>query len=159
MAVTNITAAPFTLDHPSILIGDATSGVQIECAGTNLTAEPNADENTTKTFCGNYTNYSIPTWTVTVTIAQSYGADGAWTLIHPLCGTVQPFAIKPDIATASVDNPVMTGEAFIGYLPFIDAAPGEVSEVDLVLGVQGEPDFGITDPVAASASSGSGSGA
>lgn len=153
MADAIVQAAPFVLEHPHLHIGATGSSVDISCPGTNLVAEPSQDESTTVTFCGSYTSYKTPTWTITVTIAQSYGADGSWTLIQPLCGTIQPFELRPDEATASVDNPVMSGEAFIGYLPFINAAPGEVSEVDLVLGVQGTPDFGIVSPAGAAAGS------
>lgn len=146
MTMTTVDAAPFILDHPYIRLGPTATGAEISCAGTNLTAEPDQDENTIETFCGSYTTYKPPKWTVTVTIAQSYGAGGSWTVIHPMCGTVVPFEIRPDQATASVDNPVMSGTAVVKHLPFIDAAPGEASEVDLVLAVQGEPDFGITTP-------------
>jgi hypothetical protein len=149
VAVTPIQAIPFIVDHPFILIGDATTGVQVECAGTNLSVTVDQDENTLETFCGSYTSYKAPKWTITVTIAQSYGAAGSWTLLQPLLGTIQPFEIRPDSATASVDNPSMSGDVLLKYLPFIDAAPGEASEVDLEMAVQGQPVFGITSPVMA----------
>ena len=153
MPVTPITAAPFILEHPSVIIGDQLTGVAIDCAGTNLTVGVDQDENTIETYCGTYTSYKPPKWTVTFTLVQSYGAGSTWELIHPLCGTEQPFAIKPDIATASVDNPVMTGTCIVKHLPFIDAPPGEASEVDLELKVQGQPAWGETDPTATTAQS------
>jgi hypothetical protein len=151
MSMQTVDAAPFILDHPWVQLGPTGTGVEISCAGTNLTATADQDENTIETFCGSYTSYKAPKWTVTFTLAQSYGADGSWTLIHPLCGTVVPFVIKPDQATASVDNPVMSGTCVVKQLPFIDAAPGEASEIDLVLAVQGDPDFGIVDPTVTAA--------
>ena len=153
MAITAITAPPFTLDHPYIQLGPTATGVEISCAGTNLKAEPNQDSNTTKTFCGNYTTFADPDWTITVTIAQSYGTGGSWTVLQPLMGTTVPFEIRPDQATASVDNPVMSGTCYVAWMSFVDAAPGEISEVDLVLTVQGQPAWGITSPTSAQAAS------
>lgn len=153
MPDTVVNAPPFVITKPLIKIGATGSGVEFECAGTNLTVAVDQDENTVETFCGSYTSYKAPKWTVTVTIAQSYGTSGSWTLIHPLCGTVQPFVIKPDTGTASVSNPAMSGTAIVKQLPFIDAAPGEASEIDLELAVQGQPTFGIVDPTMAAVES------
>jgi hypothetical protein len=147
MTATAITEAPFIISKPYIRLGPTATGVEIQCAGTHLVAAPDQDENTIETFCGSYTSYKAAKWTITVTIAMSYGAAGAWGLIQPLCGTVVPFEIRPDIATASVDNPVMSGNCLVKLLPFIDADPGTASEVDLELKVQGDPVFGTTAPV------------
>ena len=151
MPDTTITAPPFFLQHPYVHLGPTGSGTEISCAGTNLQASCDQDENTVDTFCGSYTSYKAPKWTVTFTLAQSYGANGTWTLIHPLCGTQVPFEIRPDQATASIDNPVMSGTALVKQLPFIDGAPGEASEVDLELSVIGAPVFGIVAPTEAAA--------
>lgn len=153
MPDTQISAPPFVVDHPLIRLGATGSGVEVECAATNLDVTVDQDENTVDTFCGSYTSYKAPKWTITVTVAQSYGANGSWTLIHPLCGTVVPFQIQPDTAAASVDNPSMSGNALVKQLPFISSAPGEASEVDLELAVQGDPVFGIVAPTGAAASS------
>jgi hypothetical protein len=160
MPNTPVTAAPFILDHPLISIGPTGAAVEIECGATNLTVGVDQSDNTVETFCGSYTSYKAPKWTITVSIAQSYGAGGTWTLIHPMCGTVQPFLLQPDTAAPSVDNPVMSGTALLKQLPFIDGAPGEASEIDLELAVQGDPVFGIVAPtgVAAEAASSSGGG-
>jgi hypothetical protein len=146
MADTVVTAPPFIVTHPLIKIGATGSAVEFECGATNLDITVDQDENTVETFCGSYTSYKAPKWTVTITIAQSYGANGTWTLLHPLCGTLQPFSIQPDSAAPSVSNPNMSGTAMLKQLPFISAAPGEASEVDLELAVQGTPLFGITAP-------------
>lgn len=147
MADTVIAAVPFIVEHPLIKIGAAGSAVEFECGATNLDITVDQDENTVETFCGSYTSYKAEKWTITVTLAQSFGADGTWTLIHPLCGTSQPFEIRPDTGAPSVDNPVMSGTARLKALPFLSAAPGEASEVDLVMAVEGDPVFGITAPV------------
>lgn len=146
MPDTAVTAAPFIIQTPLIHLGATGAGVAIQCGTTNLDITVDQDENTVDTFCGSYTSYKAAKWTVTATIAQSYGAAGAWTLIHPLCGTVVPFVIQPSTAVPSVDNPVMSGNALVKQLQFISAAPGEASEVDLELAVQGAPVFGIVAP-------------
>lgn len=152
MPDTQVTAPPFIFTRPLIRLGTTGAGVEIECASTNLDVTVDQDENTVETFCGSYTSYKAEQWTVTVTIAQSFGANGAWTLIHPLCGTIVPFIIQPQLGAPSVDNPVMSGSVLVKALPFISAAPGEASEVDLVLAVQGQPTFGIVAPTMAEAS-------
>jgi hypothetical protein len=144
-----VTAPPFIVTHPLIRLGDATTGVEIECAATNLDVNPDQDENTIETFCGSYTSYKAVKWTITVSVGQSYGTGGVWTLVQPMVGTTVPFEVQPDTAAASVDNPNMSGTALVKAFPFISAAPGEASEVDIVLAVQGDPDFGITAPVMA----------
>lgn len=153
MPDTQVTAPPFILDHPSIKIGPTGSAIEIECGATNLTVDVSQDDNTVNTFCGSYTSYKAPKWTITVSLAQSYGAGGTWTLIHPMCGTIQPFVLQPDTAAPSVDNPVMSGTVLLKQLPFIDGAPGEASEIDLELAVQGDPVFGIVAPTGMAASS------
>lgn len=139
MAVTPVTAVPFTVVKPFIRIGDATTGYEIECSATHVTAEPSQDENTVETFCGVYTSYSSEQWVITFTVAMSYGAAGFWNLIRPLCNTKQQFAIRPDQATVvGPGNPEISGLAFVKAFSFMDADPGGTSEVDVVLGVQGK---------------------
>ena len=149
MPDTIVTAPPFIVTHPLIKIGPVGSAVEFECPATNLDTAVDQSENTVETFCGTYTSYKAPKWTVTITVAQSYGAEGTWTLIEPMVGTVVPFEIQPDAAAASVDNPNMSGTAMVKAFPFISAGPGSVSEIDIVLAVQGEPTFGIVAPAMA----------
>lgn len=143
------TAAPYIVTKPSIKIGPTGSEVSVECAATNFEHSIDQDENTTDTFCGSYTSFGPQKHTLTMTIAQSYGAAGSWTLLQPMVGTVQPFVVTPGIGAVSVDNPVMSGSAVVKALPFMNAGPGEVSEVDLELAVQGQPAFGIVAPTMA----------
>src|SRR5262245_49070486 len=147
MAVTPADAPPFFLIKPLIQIGPTATAVSIECAANNVETNVDQDETTAETFCGTWTNYKTPKWTVVITVLQSFGAAGRWTLLQPLAGTVQPFMIQADAATApSVDNPVMSGTARIKYFPFLSGAVGEASDFDLELAVQGAPVFGIVAP-------------
>jgi hypothetical protein len=142
----NVTAAPFIVQKPLIRLGSTGAFTEIQCAATNLSVTPAQDDNTVETFCGSYTSYKKTKWTITVTIALSYGTAGAWDNIHALANTVTNFAITPDIAAPSVANPVMAGSVYVADIAFIDAAPGEASEVDLVLAVQGTPVWSTTLP-------------
>jgi hypothetical protein len=145
----NVTAPPFIVEHPLIKLGETTSVVEIQCGATNLDVAVDQDENTVDTFCGSYTSYKAEKWTITVTLGQSYGSGGTWTLIQPMVGTIVPFELQPDTAAPSIDNPNMSGNVLVKAFPFISAAPGEASEVDLELAVQGAPVFGITAPAMA----------
>lgn len=145
MAITPVTEPPFLPVKPKIRVGDATTGVDIECAAGELAVEVEQDEATTETFCGTYTTYKAEVWTITATVFPSYGAAGLWNLVRPLVGAVQPFAILPDAAAAvGVDNPMMTGTAIVKAFPFFAGSPGEPSSFDLVLAVQGTPTFATT---------------
>ena len=151
MPDTIVEAPPFIVVHPLVKIGPVGAAVEFACPATNLDTAVDQSENTVETFCGTYTSYKAPKWTVTITVAQSYGAGGTWTLIEPMVGTIVPFEIQPDADAASIDNPNMSGMAMVKAFPFISATPGSASEVDIVLAVQGEPVFGDTAPVAGGA--------
>jgi hypothetical protein len=145
MAVSPVTAAPFIIVKPKILLGNITTGVTIECAANQVDASPEQDENTYETFCGTYTTYKPEKWVITVTALQSFGAAGLWTLVRPLVGTVTAFELLPDTSVArSVSNPAMVGNALVKAFPFLTSPVGEPSEFELVLAVQGVPTFPIT---------------
>lgn len=142
MALTTITAPPFQLVKPRIRLGDATTGVDIQCGANQVDASPEQDETVQETFCGSYTFYKPEVWTITITALQSYGTGGLWNQVRPLVGTVVEFALLPDAdAAVSDDNPEMSGTALVKGFPFISGPVGEASEFDLELAVQGTPDF------------------
>lgn len=142
----NATSPPFIVQKPLIRLGATGQFVEIQCASTNLDIAVDQDENTVETFCGSYTSYKAAKWTVTVTVGQSYGTTGVWDLVKPMVGTIVPFAISPDVGAPSATNPVMSGNCLVKAFPFISAAPGEASEVDIELAVQGTPTWGIVLP-------------
>ena len=146
MPDTAITAPPFTLKHPVIKIGPTGTSVDIACPATHVDLTPDQSDNTVETFCGSYTTYKPAKWTLTATVAQSYGTTGTWNLLQPLMDTIQPFVLQPDNTAASATNPVASGTAYVKAFAFIDGAPGEVSEIDIVLAVQGTPTWGIVAP-------------
>lgn len=145
MPDTTITSPPFIFKKPEITLGAAGTSVDIACAGSAVTAEPEQDENTVETFCGTYTSYKPEVWTITVTALQSFGTGGLWNQVRPLCGTVVPFTLLPDAsAPISETNPEMSGTAYVKGFPFLGGAVGETSEFDLELAVQGVPVFTVT---------------
>jgi hypothetical protein len=148
MPDTTITAVPFVFKKPAIKIGATGTSVDIACGANEIVAEAEQDENTIETFCGTYTSYKNPVWTVTVTALTSFGTGGLWNAIQPLAGTLQPFEIVPDgTQPISVTNPAMRGTAYIQWPAFLNGTVGEGSEFDLVLGVQGAPTFPTTPTV------------
>ena len=139
--VAPVTALPWIVIHPYIAVGPVGSEVTFYCSATNLAVEVDQDENKTETFCGAYTSYKAPKWIITATSAMSYGAAGLWNLLQPLMGTTQPFEVRPDTAVAAPANPSMKGTCVVKWVDFINAGPGEISECDVVLAVQGAPTF------------------
>jgi hypothetical protein len=141
---------PYYMTHPVLLLGPTATAVELQCYANKVETNVDQDETVTKTFCGLYTSYGPEKWTIVITVVQSFGADGLWTLVQPMAGTVQPFVLMagPD-AVASVDNPVMSGTAMVKAFPFMSGSVNEPSEFDLELAVQGDPVFGIVAPASA----------
>jgi len=140
-AVVNI--PPAFITHPYIHLGTVGSGVEFACACTNLTMEPSQDEKSSETFCGVYSSYGAEKWTITATVSMSYGTNGVWNTLRPLVNTVVPFEVRPGTAVAGPTNPSATGTGFVKAFPFIDAAPGEASEVDIEIACQGIPTWAL----------------
>jgi hypothetical protein len=142
-----VNAPPFFLNKPTLTVGPEGAEVTYQCGANQVDASPEQDSNDTETFCGVYTSYKPEKWTVTVTCLQSYGPEGLWNALRPLCNSVQPFTILPDSTQPVSDtNPLMSGNAYVTGFPFLSAAVGEASEFDFVLAVQGAPEFLETPP-------------
>jgi hypothetical protein len=140
-----VSNVPFIPVAPKLFIGATGAGVAIECAAQDIDISPDQDENTVETFCSVTTSYKPARWTITASCYQSYGATGLWTALSPMAGTVQQFAFVPDRAVAvSVDNPMMTGSAFVKAFAFYAAAVGTPNAIDVILAVRGAPTFAIT---------------
>ena len=138
---------PYQMIKPLVRLGDDVTGVEMQCYSNNVAVEVEQDETTSETYCGTYTNYKPEVWTITLTVLQSFGADGLWTMVKPLVGTTVEFAILPDAdQPVSVDNPIMTGTARVKAFPFLSGAVNETNEFDIELGVQGMPTWSITEP-------------
>lgn len=147
MTATPVSAAPFVPVKPLISI-DAGGGntVTFECAAESVEVAVEQDESTIETFCGTYTNYKPEQWTITASVFVSYGTVGLWNLLRPLVGSpARAFTFLPDAGSAvSADNPEMSGMAIVKAFPFYSGSPGEPTAFDVVLAVQGVPDFDTT---------------
>jgi hypothetical protein len=147
MTAVMVDSPPFILQKPTLKIGPPGSEVEFECGANQIEAAPEQDSNDVESFCGVYTSYKPEKWTVTIQALQSFGATGLWNNLRPLCNTTQPFLIVPDgRVPVSADNVAMSGSCYLAGFAYLSAAVGEASEFDLVLAVQGEPDFLETPP-------------
>jgi hypothetical protein len=152
MPDTTITAVPFVFKKPKIQLGTTGSAVDIACAANQVVVEADQDSNELETFCGTYTSYKAPVWTITITALQSFGTGGLWTALQPLAGTIVPFAILPDASKAvGPDNPEMRGNCYVQWPDFLNGSVGEGSEFDQELGVQGTPTFAVAAALEAEA--------
>ena len=141
LVAVDVTAPPFIPVKPFIGIGATANQVTIVCAAENVDVTVDQDENTIETFCGAYTSYKAEKWMITASVFLSYGTNGLWTSLRPLCNTVVPFEFRPDTAVVGPANPKMTGNAYVRGFPFFSGGPGEPTAVDVVLAVQGVPVF------------------
>lgn len=140
-----VSNVPFIPVAPKLFIGATGAGVAIECAAQDIDISPDQDENSVETFCSVTTSYKPAKWTITASCYLSYGTSGLWTALSPFAQTVAPFAFVPDRSVAvSVDNPMMSGTAYVKAFAFYAAAVGTPNAVDVILAVRGTPTFVIT---------------
>jgi hypothetical protein len=145
VADTTISAVPKFITNPYIQIGTSGSAVIFGAVCSRVALTPSQDENTVETFGGVYTSYKAEKWILEASIPMSYTVTtGAWTALRALCNTIQPFEVRPDATTVGTSNPKATGSVFVKSFGFVDAAPGEASEVDLIFACQGVPTFATT---------------
>lgn len=135
--------APFILVSPSLKVGTSPSPMtDLKCSANQITHGVDQDSNDYETFCGAYRSYGVAHHTLTLTLLQSFGTDGPWTVLYPLRNTVVDFELLPDDrVAASPTNPKMTGKVYVPFMPFLDSAVNEASEIDVELAIQGEPTF------------------
>jgi hypothetical protein len=142
MADTTISAQPQFITSPYIQIGTTGSAVIFGTVASHVSLTPSQDENTAETFGGVYTSYKAEKWLLEASIPMSYAVTtGAWAALRTLVNTVQPFEVRPSSTTVGTSNPKATGNVYVKSFGFIDAGPGEASEVDLVFACQGVPTF------------------
>jgi len=118
--------------------------LQLKCHGRNLSLVPEDNLEDVETFCApGLEQPGTTTWTSSISLLQSFGADGAWNLLHAMRKTRKTILIQPTDAagTPAVGNPTATFEAFLPSVPFVDAGIGEKTEFDFELTAIGEPVF------------------
>jgi hypothetical protein len=145
MADTTISAQPKFITDPYIQIGTSGSAVIFGAVASHVSLTPEQDENPVETFGGVYTSYKAEKWMLEATIPMSYTVStGAWAALRAMCNSVQPFEARPDTDAVGTSNPKATGTVFVKSFGFINAGPGEASEVDLIFACQGVPTFATT---------------
>ena len=123
-----ITAAPFRLDSPSFVVDyDAAVGaafVQLKCAGRNIDTRGDQDFEDTETFCTPLGEApGAVAESIVVEVLNSLGVDGLWNQLKPLEGELVKFAYLPNgTVTSSPDNPEMSGELWVPYIPLTPSA-------------------------------------
>lgn len=129
----------YTMDDPSILLG----ATELKCHASKVALIPTDNFVDVSTFCNaGGEKPSTTTWELTVTIKQSFAADGAWNLLNALPrGSTQTLVLKPDDAAVAVGNPSATCSVYMPSVPFVDSEIGEASEFDLTFKVIGQPVF------------------
>ena len=148
---------PYNMRHPGFTITSAAPNpvlaeTELSCYGRAFTTKPTQEINKYTTFCGKFSTAGTPEWEITFKVYQSFGTDGLWTVLYPLCGYVVDFTHQPDeTAVISVDNPLMTGQCRVPYFSFLEGEEGQPSEFDLVFPVEGTPTFSTTPPTALAA--------
>jgi hypothetical protein len=138
-----VTPNPYFINHPKLEVSlDGTTAIAIDCSVNEVHTNVKQDENVIDTFCGSWTNYKQQVWDVTLHSVQSFDPTGVWTVLQPLVGKLVQFQVWPDKTIAnSAANPIMFGSAMVKAIPFIDGKLGEASEFDVVLAVQGMPQW------------------
>jgi len=134
-------AKPTRLTDPFIILtgsGVTPTPVQLKCYAKAIHLVPESDD-AAATFCDPL-GYS---WTLTVDLLQSVGADGLdealWSLGGP--GTVCEFefAYRDDGASpATVDNPHWSGTCRLVAWAVVDSGINETTEINLEMTVIGE---------------------
>lgn len=145
MADTTVTATPQFITSPYIQIGTTGSAVILSGVASNLRLGVDQDENTVETFGGVYTSYKAEKWILEFSVPMSYTTStGAWGALRALANTTQPFEVRPSSTTVGASNPRAYGTVYVKGFSFIDAAPGEASDIPLAFACQGVPTFSTT---------------
>lgn len=142
MADTTVSAQPKFITSPYIQIGTSGSAVIFGPVSGHVALKVTQDENTVETFSGVYTSYKAEKWILEATIPMSYAVTtGAWAVLRAMANTTQTFECRPDSAIVGTSNPKATGTVYVKGFDFLDAGPGEATDVDLIFAVQGTPTF------------------
>lgn len=105
----------FEMVDPSLTLG----GTELKCHGKRLSMLSELNP-ATDTWCSKGVIYKVVSENF-----QSFGADGFETLVRPLVNTQVELILKPDDATASVDNPHFKGTVKVAPFNIVDAGASE----------------------------------
>ena len=147
-----ITAAARRLDDPSFVVDfDAVVGVaavQLRCAGRKITTAGDQEFEDIATFCnpkGEAPGAVVDA--ISLEVLQSVGVGGLWNQLKPLEGQLVNFAFLWDgTVDPADDNPEMSGQLWIPFIPLVDAGPRKFSTFTLEFKILGTPIYTLAPP-------------
>lgn len=143
----SITAAPFRLDDPSLVVDyDAVVGaaaVQLKCAGRQITHNGDQEFEDIETFCNPKGEApGAVTESLELAVLQSIGVGGLWNQLKPIEGQLVKFAFLPKSqAAVGEDNPEMSGQLWIPFIPLVDAGVRKFTELNFDFKIFGSPTY------------------
>lgn len=118
------------------------NGVEIHCLASHLGLVPDTDSQDFTSFCGPRSYPGATTWTMNLTVAQSYDEGGTDEVLRACLAADGPveYRIVPNRnRPVSATNPEYSGTVIPApYAPF-DADAGEIVTIELEWSLEGEP--------------------
>ena len=119
------------LSQPTLTVNAV--DLQDQCRSARLTVKYDALESTAFGATSRVFTAGLGDHELTVTLLMSYAASETYATLATLVGTATTVTMKPTSSATSATNPIFTlTGTFLEALPVIDAAYGELSEIDVV---------------------------
>ena len=119
------------LSQPTLTVNAV--DLQDQCRSAQLTVKYDALESTAFGATSRVFTAGLGDHELTVTLLMSYAASETYATLATLVGTATTVTMKPTSSATSATNPIFTlTGTFLEALPVIDAAYGELSEIDVV---------------------------
>jgi len=118
------------LSNPTLTVNSV--DLQDQCRSATLTVKYDALESTAFGSTSRVFTAGLGDHELTVTLLMSYAATETYATLATLVGTATTVTMKPTSAATGATNPIFTlTGTFLEALPVIDAAYGELSEIDI----------------------------
>lgn len=135
-------ATLITVKNGKLHIGDAVTGVDVDCQVNENTLTPTTENKTYDTICGRYTVPGLTTWVLHLVAAQDWSDPaGVCAFLAANDGAVVPYTLQ-----LTVDPfPAASGELYCAPVAFGGVA-GEVADFTVDLGTTAPPTFDLAAP-------------
>jgi len=118
------------LSNPTLTVNAV--DLQDQCRSATLTVKYGALESTAFGSTSRVFTAGLGDHELTVTLLMSYAASETYATLASLVGTATTVTMKPTSSATSATNPIFTlTGTYLEALPVIDAAYGELSEIDI----------------------------
>ena len=118
------------LSNPTLTVNSV--DLQDQCRSASLTVKYDALESTAFGSASRVFTAGLGDHELTVTLLMSYAASETYATLASLVGTATTVTMKPTSSATSATNPIFTlTGTYLEALPVIDAAYGELSEIDI----------------------------